>query len=160
MPGSVEVEVGAAVEEDSVGVAAAEPGEPSAITVEKLDILPEIAPMRPKSAEREATHAIIVKKRAIWPEIAPTVTPRGAVVEIRDHATTVTDQDTSLVTALTDDEAGVGGTRPVTTVESLATLRGNAPTVAAARTSSVTTVTRWATSLATVHPRTRFFIRV
>lgn len=39
--------------------------------------------------------------------------------------------------------------------ESRVTSRGNAPTVAAARTSSVTTVTRWATLLATVPPRTR-----
>lgn len=40
-------------------------------------------------------------------------------------------------------------------VESPVTSRGNVPTVAAARTSSVTTVTRWAILLATVPLRTR-----
>lgn len=150
----------AAAGEDSEGVAAGEePVEPSVITVEKLDTLLETAPTRPRSAEKEAVHAIIAKRKAIWPEIAPTVTPRGAVVETRGHATTVTDQDTSLGTARTDVEgaaaAVVDGNRPVTTVESPVTSRGNAPTVAAARTSSVTTVTRWATLLATVPPRTR-----
>lgn len=87
--------------------------------MEKLDILPETAQTRPKSAEREAAHAIIAKKKAIWPEIAPTVTPRGAavVVETRDHATTVTDRDTLLGTAQTDvevAEAVVDGNRLVT----------------------------------------------
>lgn len=150
----------AAAGEDSEGVAAGEePVEPSVITVEKLDTLLETAPTRPRSAEKEAVHAIIAKRKAIWPEIAPTGTPRGAVVETRGHATTVTDQDTSLGTARTDVEgaaaAVVDGNRPVTTVESPVTSLGNAPTVAAARTSSVTTVTRWATLLATVPPRTR-----
>lgn len=150
----------AAAGEDSEGVAAGEePVEPSVITVEKQDTLLETAPTRPRSAEKEAVHAIIAKRKAIWPEIAPTVTPRGAVVETRGHATTVTDQDTSLGTARTDVEGAaavvVDGNRPVTTVESRVTSRGNAPTVAAARTSSVTTVTRWATLLATVPPRTR-----
>lgn len=173
MPESVEVEVvaAAAVVEDSEGVAAGEEElvEPSVITVEKLDILPGTAPTRPKSAEKEAAHAIIAKKKAIWQEIAPTVTPRGVavvvVVETRGHATTVTDRDTLLGTAQTAVEeavaaAGVDGNRLVTTVGSLATSRGNAPTVAAVRTSSVTTVTRWATSLATVPLRTRLLIRV
>lgn len=150
----------AAAGEDSEEVAAGEePVEPSVITVEKQDTLLETAPTRPRSAEKEAVHAIIAKRKAIWPEIAPTVTPRGAVVETRGHATTVTDQDTSLGTARTDVEGAaavvVDGNRPVTTVESPVTSRGNAPTVAAARTSSVTTVTRWATLLATVPPRTR-----
>lgn len=148
----------AAAGEDSEGAAAGEePVEPSVITVEKQDTLLETAPTRPRSAEKEAVHAIIAKRKAIWPEIAPTGTPRGAVVETRGHATTVTDQDTSLGTARTDVEgaAVVDGNRPVTTVESPVTSRGNAPTVAAARTSSVTTVTRWATLLATVPPRTR-----
>lgn len=91
--------------------------EPSVITVEKLDTLLETAPTRPRSAEKEAVHAIIAKRKAIWPEIAPTVTPRGAVVETRGHATTVTDQDTSLGTARTNVEvaaAVVDGNRPVT----------------------------------------------
>lgn len=92
--------------------------EPSVITVEKQDTLLETAPTRPRSAEKEAVHAIIAKRKAIWPEIAPTVTPRGAVVETRGHATTVTDQDTSLGTARTDVEgaaaAVVDGNRPVT----------------------------------------------
>lgn len=149
----------AAAGEDSEEVAAGEePVEPSVITVEKLDTLLETVPTRPRSAEKEAVHAIIAKRKAIWPEIAPTVTPRGVVVETRGHATTVTDQDTSLGTARTNVEgaaAVVDGNRPVTTVESPVTSRGNAPTVAAARTSSVTTVTRWATLLATVPPRTR-----
>lgn len=91
--------------------------EPSVITVEKLDTLLETAPTRPRSAEKEAVHAIIAKRKAIWPEIAPTVTPRRAVVETRGHATTVTDQDTSLGTARTNVEgaaAVVDGNRPVT----------------------------------------------